>query len=42
MTAEEELTGQYRTKGFEPALDYCVDLKQKYYGRGPYDFGETH
>jgi len=40
MTLEEELAEQYRTKGVEPALDYYADLKQKYYGRGPYDFGE--
>jgi hypothetical protein len=41
MTLEEELGEQYRKKGVEPALDYYADLKQKYYGRGPYDFGET-
>jgi tetratricopeptide (TPR) repeat protein len=40
MTLEEELGEQYRTKGLEPALDYYADLKQKYYGRGAYDFGE--
>jgi len=41
MTLEEELGEQYRTKGVEPALDYYAELKQKYYGRGPYDFGEN-
>jgi tetratricopeptide (TPR) repeat protein len=41
MTLEEELAEQYRKKGVEPALDYYADLKQKYYGRGPYDFGEN-
>ena len=40
MTLEEELAEQYRTKGVEATLDYYADLKQKYYGRGPYDFGE--
>jgi tetratricopeptide (TPR) repeat protein len=40
MTLEEELGEQYRKKGLEPALDYYADLKQKYYGRGAYDFGE--
>jgi hypothetical protein len=40
ITLEEELLEQYRMKGVEPALDYYADLKQKYYGRGPYDFGE--
>jgi pentatricopeptide repeat protein len=41
MTLEEELGEQYRTKGVDPALDYYAELKQKYYGRGPYDFGEN-
>lgn len=40
MTLEEELAEQYRVKGLEPALDYYADLKQRYYGRGAYDFGE--
>jgi pentatricopeptide repeat protein len=40
MTLAEELGEQYRMKGLEPALDYYADLKQKYYGRGAYDFGE--
>jgi tetratricopeptide (TPR) repeat protein len=40
MTLEEELAEQYRMKGVESTLDYYADLKQKYYGRGPYDFGE--
>jgi pentatricopeptide repeat protein len=40
MTLEEELGEEYRKKGLEPALDYYADLKQKYYGRGAYDFGE--
>jgi tetratricopeptide (TPR) repeat protein len=40
MTLEEELGEQYRKKGIQPALDYYAELKKKYYGRGPYDFGE--
>lgn len=39
-TLEEELAEQYRIKGVESALDYYAELKQKYFGRGPYDFGE--
>jgi tetratricopeptide (TPR) repeat protein len=41
MTLEEELGEQYRKSGVEATLDYYADLKQKYYGRGPYDFGEN-
>lgn len=41
MTLEEELLEQYRVKGVEPALDYYADLKEKYYGKGAYDFGEN-
>jgi hypothetical protein len=41
MTLEEELGERYRMKGLEPALDYYADLKQKYSGRGAYDFGEN-
>ena len=41
MTIEEELAEQYRKNGVESALDHYADLKQKYYGRGPYDFGEN-
>jgi pentatricopeptide repeat protein len=40
-TLQEELGEQYRKKGVEAALDHYADLKQKYYGRGPYDFGEN-
>lgn len=39
-TLEEELGEQYRMKGVESALDYYAELKQKYFGRGSYDFGE--
>lgn len=38
---EEELDEQYKTKGVDSTLDYYADLKQKYYGRGIYDFGEN-
>jgi tetratricopeptide (TPR) repeat protein len=38
---EEELDEQYQTKGVDSTLDYYADLKQKYYGRGIYDFGEN-
>jgi len=41
MTLSEELGEQYRMKGLQPALDWYVDLKKRYYGRGVYDFGET-
>jgi tetratricopeptide (TPR) repeat protein len=41
MTLAEELGEQYRKNGVEQALDYYADLKQKYYGEGPYDFGES-
>jgi tetratricopeptide (TPR) repeat protein len=40
MTLAEELGEQYRKKGLKPALDHYADLKQKFYGRGAYDFGE--
>jgi tetratricopeptide (TPR) repeat protein len=40
MTLEEELGEQYRRKGLKPALDHYAELKQKFYGRGAYDFGE--
>ena len=41
MTLEEELGELYRKNGVEPALEHYADLKQKYYGRGSYDFGEN-
>jgi pentatricopeptide repeat protein len=40
MTLAEELGEKYRMKGLDAALDYYADLKQKYYGRGAYDFGQ--
>jgi len=41
MTLEEELGEQFQTKGLQAAIDDYVDLKEKYYGRGSYDFGEN-
>ena len=41
MTLQEELGEQYRSKGLQPALDLYAELKNKYYGRGSYDFGEV-
>jgi len=40
MTLEEELGEQYRKNGVEAALETYADLKQRYYGRGAYDFNE--
>ena len=40
MTLEEELGEQYRKNGVEAAVQHYASLRQKYYGRGGYDFGE--
>jgi len=40
MTLGEELGEAYRTKGLEATLAHYADLKEKYYGKGAYDFGE--
>ena len=40
MTLEEELGEKYRMKGVDSALTYYAELKKKYYGTGPYNFGE--
>lgn len=40
MTLPEELGEQYRKSGVEAALEHYADLKQRFYGRGAYDFGE--
>jgi tetratricopeptide (TPR) repeat protein len=40
MTLEEELGEQYRKGGAETALEHYADLKQRYYSKGAYDFGE--
>lgn len=41
MTLEEELGETYRLKGIEATLAYYRELKENYYGRGAYDFGEN-
>ncbi len=41
MTLEEEIGEKYRLKGSDAALQHYKDLKQKFYGRGAYDFGES-
>lgn len=41
MTLSEELADQYRKNGVEAALEHYADLKQKFYGKGSYDFGEN-
>jgi tetratricopeptide (TPR) repeat protein len=41
LTLSEELAEQYRTKGIQAVLDHYADLKNKFYGRGSYDFGEA-
>jgi len=41
MTLEEELGEQYRMKGAEAALEKYRALKQRFYGRGAYDFDES-
>ena len=40
MTLEEELGETYRMKGLDSALQHYADLKENFYGRGAYDFGE--
>jgi tetratricopeptide (TPR) repeat protein len=40
LTLDQELSEQYRSKGLQAALDDYAQLKQKFYGRGSYDFGE--
>lgn len=39
-TLDEELGEKYRASGLESTLDLYADLRQKFYGRGSYDFGE--
>ena len=41
MTLQEELAEKYRAKGIQAALDDYAELRQKFYGRGTYDFGEN-
>jgi len=40
-TLEEELGAVYKKDGIEPAVAHYTDLKDKYYGRGVYDFSEN-
>ncbi len=40
-TLEEELGAVYRSQGVEPAVAHYTKLKDRYYGRGAYDFGEN-
>ncbi len=40
MTLAEELGESFRTNGIETALVTYDDLKERFYGRGAYDFGE--
>jgi tetratricopeptide (TPR) repeat protein len=40
MTLAEELGAVYRTDGIGPALARYGELKDEFYGRGAYDFGE--
>ncbi len=40
MTLEEELGEAYRRSGITAAVARYHDLRERYYGRGAYDFGE--
>jgi tetratricopeptide (TPR) repeat protein len=40
LTLEEELGETYQMKGLDSALQHYADLKETFYGRGAYDFGE--
>ncbi|MFQ5528823.1 MAG: c-type cytochrome [Gemmatimonadota bacterium] len=41
MTIEEELAETFRAEGAEAALARYDDLRERFYGRGAYDFGES-
>ena len=41
MTLEEELTERFKAEGGEAALAYYDELRERFYGRGAYDFGEA-
>lgn len=41
MTLEEELGERYQAEGAEAALALYDELKEQFYGRGAYDFGEN-
>ncbi len=38
MTLGEELNETYRTRGLDAALAHLADLKERFYGKGAYDF----
>ena len=38
MTLYEEIAEVYRNKGLEPAIAHLSDLKEKFYGKGMYNF----
>ncbi|MCB0284111.1 MAG: c-type cytochrome [Calditrichaeota bacterium] len=38
MTLNEEIREAYRKNGLEPAIAHLSDLKEKYYGKGVYNF----
>jgi tetratricopeptide (TPR) repeat protein len=41
MTIEEELSERYKAEGAEAALAYYDELKERFYGKGAYNFGEN-
>lgn len=41
MTLAEELGEVYRRDGLDPALAHYEELRDRFYGRGSYDFGES-
>jgi len=41
LTLEEELTERFKSEGGEAALTYYDELRDRFYGRGAYDFGEN-
>lgn len=42
MTLGEEISTVYRKDGLEPAITHLSDLKEKYYGKGVYNFESDH
>ncbi len=41
MTLGEELGERYRADGIDSALEYYTELKERYYGKGAYNFDEN-
>lgn len=41
LTLSEELTEVYESEGSEAALAHYANLRERFYGRGSYDFGEN-